>query len=907
MDNSIDKKQSCCNTSNHSEPESKSRRQFVKGSGLTALMLMAGSRNVMAGPFNMKDYNEIIPADKKLSKQWIASLYERGKAMTATGDNLKYIGMPINGICTGQVYLGGDGTLWRWNITGKRNVKKENPKGERYLDPEVAESPLNQGFAIKVDGDVRTLDSKGFANIVFTNQYPMANVDFKDSNCTVDVALQAYTPFIPLNRDDSSQPVIVMKYTLTNRSTVVKDTTIAGWIPDVIEVEKEDKRSVSKAFVYSELDSIATVESYALVDSTRNDEFGAMAIGLLNQKSPSLINLSAEAARPDSVFWPTGKKTKNGDVVSHQLSDKQCGALGHNVRLEPGESKTVSFVLSWHIPMTNYDIAFGRKKSNKVFAPNHYATLSTSASDAANKLAKREQQLHANTQKWTDTWYDSTLPYWFLERTFLTVNCVQTEMGQRVAQTDTTPEHYNFYEGVRCCPGNCTHVFHYAQGLARIFPSIERECRDKIEYGLGFDEQTGVMHHRYSNTKFGDAIDGNCGTIIRVYREHQMTTDYRFLKSIWPRTKLSMEHVIEKWDANEDGMLEGPQHNTLDEPWYGQVHWLINLYHASLKVCAVMARKMNEPRLAERYESIVAKGVPAMVELLWREDFGYFIHKPGPGEKEKHGSTNGCHIDQILGDSWLLNVGIDNILPKNKIKQSLESLWKYNFTPDVGAFRAKITEGRWYAGEGDAGLVMSSFPFGKIEPKSGKKSYAGYLNECMTGFEWQVAAHMIWEGMVEKGLAIGKAINDRYQPELRNPYNEIECSDHYSRAMASYGAYTAMCGYQYDGPDGLLAFAPKLQPEDFRAAFTAAEGWGSFIQLKNGRRQIVSLDLRYGQLALNTLKLAKLDGVQANQVEVTIDGRSVDAKLNNNEGSLVVTFEQGLTLKEHQMLTVELS
>ncbi|MDC2888767.1 hypothetical protein [Psychrosphaera algicola] len=177
----------------------------------------------------------------------------------------------------------------------------------------------------------------------------------------------------------------------------------------------------------------------------------------------------------------------------------------------------------------------------------------------------------------------------------------------------------------------------------------------------------------------------------------------------------------------------------------------------------------------------------------------------------------------------------------------------------------------------------------------------------MTGFEWQVAAHMIWEGMVEKGLAIGKAINDRYQPELRNPYNEIECSDHYSRAMASYGAYTAMCGYQYDGPDGFLAFAPKLQPEDFRAAFTAAEGWGSFIQLKNGRRQIVSLDLRYGHLALNTLKLAKLDGVQANQVEVTIDGRSVDAKLNNNEGSLVVTFEQGLTLKEHQMLTVELS
>ncbi|CAA6692190.1 MULTISPECIES: GH116 family glycosyl-hydrolase [unclassified Lentimonas] len=1047
-------------TGSHTGVVAVGRRDFIKASGLTAVMLMASRINVMAGPFSAADFDKIIPTDKKLSAEWIKGLYARGQAMSATGNDLKYIGMPINGICTGQVYLGGDGQLWHWNLDGALDSKNTG-KGPRYLEPDVAHSPMSQGFALQAGGKTYTLDSKGFSNVTFTNQYPMATVDYADPACPVDVQLQAYTPFIPLNRDDSSYPVIVMRYTVTNTSSSDQEIDIAGWIENISNAKSGKRANGKKLAVYRALEGISSVEcstsfgnshtgadvevfadfegknykdwkvegtafgkhpsaksrgqrltgvrgksvanSYARSDQPTGKltsptfkitkpyinfligggddkekltvslwvdgkqvhsttgknsddmewatwdvkslagkqahieisdqassgwghievdqiefsshpggsnesgklalaaDYGAIALGLLGEERPQIVDIARSVSGDADIF--NSGAAESGASHSGAMNVPAYASLGSKVALKPGESKTVSFSLSWRFPNVVYNKRFARVKGTH--ALNHYATLWPTATAAAETVAQREAELHTTTQTWVDTWYDSTLPYWFLERTFIPIDCVQTQIGQRLAVGEGQ-EFYDFDEGVKCCPGNCTHVWHYAQGLARIFPTIERECRDKVEYKRGFDPKSGSIRHRHNAARFGDAIDGNCGTILRVLRESQMTPDYSFLESMWERVKLSMDHVIQKWDPDEDGMLVGAQHNTLDEPWFGQVHWLINLYHASLKASAVMARQMNEPAVVARYEAIVAKGAPAMVDLLWNEEFGYFIHKPPANEKQMHGSTNGCHIDQILGDSWLPNLGIDPILPNDKIKQTLQALWKYNFTPDVGAFRKAMTNGRWYATEGDAGLVMCSFPNGKILPKSGKESYAGYLNECMTGFEWQVAAHMIWEGMLEEGLAIGKAINDRYTPDKRNPYNEIECSDHYSRAMASYGAFMAACGYRYDGPEGKLGFGPRLSPEDFRAGFTVAEGWGSFVQKVTSGQQVAVLEINYGRLELKEFNLDKVNGLAATSAKVELDGKSVDVAFSSEAERYVLTFNAGVTVNKDQRLIVTL-
>jgi hypothetical protein len=181
---------------------------------------------------------------------------------------------------------------------------------------------------------------------------------------------------------------------------------------------------------------------------------------------------------------------------------------------------------------------------------------------------------------------------------------------------------------------------------------------------------------------------------------------------------------------------------------------------------------------------------------------------------------------------------------------------------------------------------------------------------------------MVFEGrdqpdLLEHGLAVARAIHDRYDARRRNPYNEVECSDHYSRAMASYGLFLAACGYEHHGPKGHLGFAPRVSPDDFRAAFTAAEGWGTFSQSRTATVLNASVTVKHGKVAVKTLALVPRDPARAGVVKAERVGdklrpsaevpATVRLDRDREGGRVVVTLGQDLTLTAGQTLRVTVS
>jgi uncharacterized protein (DUF608 family) len=858
-----------------------------------------------------------IPAD---TSQSLAPLLSRGPQRTFQGAALQEIAFPIGGIGTGTVSLGGRGQLRDWEIFNR-------PGKGRYLPYTFfslwAQQEDGQPIARLLEARFQPPYSGAFgvpaylaaglprlASARFTGSYPFAHIEFDDEALPLRVGLEAFNPFIPGDPEDSGIPVAIFLWTLTNGQRRPVQATVALSLMNAVGYDGVAPLHARRSHLYGQnLNQVVTDGSLrGLRMSTAKYEpndarFGTMAL-LTTWPDITACAHWERAAWFDDIqrFWDDF--SEDGRLVPSDESPTPDGqtdiaTLGLVASLAPGETLRLPFILAWHFPNLenywNFEEAVRGKRLG-----NEYATRFVDAWDAARYACENMERLESQTRLFHETLFESTLPDYVLDAvssqmsTIRTATCIRTEDGG-----------FHAFEGCAdvagCCPLNCTHVWNYAQAPAFLFPQLERSAR-RTDFASN-TRPDGDMAFRTLVPLVGElwahapAADGQMGTILRLYREWQISGDESFLRELWPHARRALDFAGKSWDRDGDGLMEGEQHNTYDIEFYGPNPLTSILYLGALRAGEEMARVLGEEGAAQGYRRTYELSRRGIEERLWNGE--YYVQRLDDVNEHRYQFGVGCLSDQLLGQ-WLASiVGLGHLLPEERVRQTLASIYRHNYRADLSSH---ANPQRAYALNDEAGLILCSWPHG------GRPRYPfPYAHEVWTGTEYQVAAHLIWEGLLAEGLMLVKSARERYDGERRNPWDEIECGHHYARAMSSWSLLLALSGYRYSAPTRSLGFAPRLWAEDFRCFFTAGETWGSYAQHHDGSRQTHELDLRWGNLILERLSVPRLaEGSGPRLIRLAAAGAELEGRLAVDGEALTVELAPPVTLHVGDRLLLEI-
>ena len=868
-----------------------------------------------------------------------------GTQRTFTGPSLQQVAFPLGGIGTGTVSLGGRGNLRDWEIFNRPAKGKDLPftffalwtrptNGQanawvlerRLLPPFVGSHGL---LPSQVAGLPRLAEAR------FTGAYPLAHIAFDDQHVPLKVELEAFNPFIPLNDRDSGLPVAIFKWRLHNPLAVPVDATVAFSLLNPIGYDGQATlvRGRQHPLFGGNLNQWVQETGFAGLRMTGRpiaaDDPRAGSLALISPWPRTTFSVHWERSGwfdDLQSFWddfrddgrlpddPTSDATPGGQT--------DVGTLGLVVTVPAGGTIELPFILAWHFPnLVNYWNPEPEVHGKRV--GNYYTTEFADALEVARYTAANLDRLEAETRLYHDTLFDSTLPAEVLDAAssqasvIRTTTCLRTEDGR-----------FHAFEGcfdnAGCCPMNCTHVWNYEQSLAYLFPALERTMR-LTDFGvntLPSGEQRFRTLLPISSGALWDylpAADGQMGSILKLYREWLVSGDDDFLRQLWPQAQRALAYAWQFWDPDRDGVMEGEQHNTYDIEFYGPNTMTGAIYLAALRAAEEMARALADEQSAAEYRRIYESGRSRYDCELWNGE--YYVqrirsvdesesqrarytqrHPPAirPGEPEpRYQYGPGCLSDQVLGQWFAHVVGLGYVLPEEHVRSALRSIYRHNWRADLSDHHSCQ---RTYALNDEAGLLLCSWPRG------GRPRYPfPYADEVWTGVEYQVAAHLIYEGMVEEGLAVVRGVRARHDGVARNPWDEFECGHHYARAMSSWSLLLALSGYRYNAVARRLGFAPALHPESFRCFFSTGTGWGLYSQQLGARSLACSVELRYGDLALRSVEVALPKGADAPSVNVTGPAGSVTAQASADGSRLTVQLGEELVLLSGQSLSIAVS
>jgi len=291
------------------------------------------------------------------------------------------------------------------------------------------------------------------------------------------------------------------------------------------------------------------------------------------------------------------------------------------------------------------------------------------------------------------------------------------------------------------------------------------------------------------------AADGQMGCIIKLFSEWKLSGDDDFLRKLYPKAKsvLSYAWIKGGWDGNQDGVMEGLQHNTMDVEYYGPNPQMTIWYLGALRAMEEMANYLKDKEMTSKCRKLFINGSNWTDKNLFNGE--YYYQKIEVPKKEdipkeqlvRMGSTdygkpdyqlgNGCLVDQLVGQYMAHVCGLGYLVQKENVAKTLRSIIKYNY----------------------------------------KSNFSDHFN-CFRSF------------------ALG---------------NEAECGHHYGRAMASWSAILTLTGFQYSGVNKEIKFG------DIHGKFFWSNGYsyGTVEISQQDRARLLILKVLNGEIDISKVTI----------------------------------------------------
>ena len=457
-------------------------------------------------------------------------------------NHLYQIALPLGGIGTGTVSLGGRGELRDWeimNIPGKKystvTIGNNAPFFAVYAKPKkgvttttLLAGPLYSQEYLHYEG--RPVNHHGlprFANASFDAAYPFGQVHLSDENLPLKVTVKGFNPFIPGNADASGLPVAVISYEVTNISDQPMDVAVCGSIRNFVGKDGSKFRTDWKGDYiptgakgnknsYKESGSLKGVYLYSEGVEKDDPAWGTIVLATQANQGVSYRTSSKADDWNNGIlnFWDDFSADGMLTERIKQEDEDPMASLAVKKTIAPKSKQTFTFFITWNFP--------NRKAWSSTVVGNYYSKQYTDAWDAAEKIVPQIPALENKTLAFVNALLDSSYPNVVKEAALFNVTTLRSQTVFRIPSG-----HLMGWEGTMdrfgSCAGSCTHVWNYEQATPFLFGELAKTMRD-VEFNYATKEN-GLMNFRANlplseaNKGNSAAADGQMGCIMKMYRD----------------------------------------------------------------------------------------------------------------------------------------------------------------------------------------------------------------------------------------------------------------------------------------------------------------------------------------------------------------------------------------------------